>query len=1544
MKRIITSYIFILTAIVALAQGNQYIRVNRNDGGFNQLQRSEVDSIKWSFFDWNEGLSNTWKSQIIYTKDKQYIVPLAVTESIQFNMPYQSENKIYYNIQPMEEAGWDSLMILSNGYCSTLRSEENGFTKMAFGRMYAKDIDNVLVAQFAEDSKLVSLQTSESLVLFYNYRENKVDIIFNINGKIIKIDNVVTQNSSLHVNKRAGVSENKYFHYLNNLISYSFIVKQAIEGSTTGTGISILDETSSLSEKELENLPQKEALLSQSGIALETFLTKNISVMPVLSTLLNGVNYIEEKQNQRKKELYASFVGDSKIETLVPEKLDDNIYKIGVKVERTTTIPKNYLVENNVYGILLKKQPLSQPNYTLNLYDADAEIVYSSHLEKDEEVYINLPVEMGYKYVFCGFILTFAEKIDRDHGGLLSLFDSSNSFAYYGDKKEIVMGYSSIEDCRQVSAEYADGAIIFEADVDVAFSLDEIKDASEYGVTIYRKGVPVKDYPLESGINRGTVKIFFEADKENLTIEERSFMAKTQEFWTIAPYKKNKWGFTTEYTEWGVPLDLVYDKRPLANSLSTVYRGTTTAMVESEFEDFMFWDGVIAIQYWKEGENPIEKTLDVQWNGKQRIRLTGLEKESQYKYKAIIKRSDIIIAEGSTETFNTWDQMVKMIDFVQTGATYKEKAFVSNNIWYSYKYDVAVTFELVDALGVEDWGYNYIDLKGGVAKISLMGQKSPYTDTNYSYYRDEPQSWITYQPYVQFVDGTSYVMKRAIGYDNDEDYGFWYGDPIKCNITYEDSTPLVYSTGDATKITEGSATLTGIVENYNPSDESVQFAFFYSTSSDVMNATDGKSVVATYDSNGHLSAEITGLSDYTDYYYTLAIKRGDAAYEASEVNSFKTLPFVTTSEDVATTINSATLKGTCSKGIYVAGFAIKKDGESDYTQYSAWADSEGNFTATIDNLEINTKYVFYAFIQNDDVTYKGEGLSFSTKELHLCPDNNHPHMIDLGLPSGTKWACCNVGASMPEDYGEYYAWGETQTYNRDRPYAYSSSDNNYVYIGTDISGTEYDVAHVKWGEQYQMPNYEQGRELFGNCTSVWKSLNGVAGRIFTGPNGNTIFIPAGGVYWYDVFYAGKEAYYWTSKNIDDIPGTSWSINFDSNGGNVTNGVYRHSGMLIRPVQEVVKVTTGEAKNIKESSATLTGTVENYDPSDESVQFVFFYSTSSDVMNASDGKSVVATYDNNGHLTAEITGLSDYTDYYYTLAIKRSDAAYEASEVNSFKTLPFVTTSEDVATTINSATLKGTCSKGINVAGFAIKKDGESDYTQYSALADSEGNFTATIDNLEINAKYYFYAFIQNDDVTYKGEELSFSTKDIHLCPNNNHPHMIDLGLPSGTKWACCNVGASSPEEYGNYYAWGETQPKSAYEWENYQYWTENDGAINIGSDISRTNYDAATVNWGSPWHMPSLDQYRELTNNVTYLHWTSINGISGSMLVFSNGNSIFMPFAGYRIHGTHDSQGMVGNYWSSTLHTDIGWAWESDNGLSTSPSARYWGLSVRAVQ
>jgi len=150
------------------------------------------------------------------------------------------------------------------------------------------------------------------------------------------------------------------------------------------------------------------------------------------------------------------------------------------------------------------------------------------------------------------------------------------------------------------------------------------------------------------------------------------------------------------------------------------------------------------------------------------------------------------------------------------------------------------------------------------------------------------------------------------------------------------------------------------------------------------------------------------------------------------------------------------------------------------------------------------------------------------------------------------------------------------------------------------------------------------------------------------------------------------------------------------------------------------------------------------------------------------------------------------------------------------------------------------------------------------------------------------------------------------CPDSNHPHMIDLGLPSGTKWACCNVGASAPEEYGNYYAWGETQPKSVYDRDTYQFYT-NTGYVNIGSDIAGTSYDAATANWGAPWRMPSEAQIQELVNNTTST-WTTENGVYGRKFTGSNGGTVFLPAVGYRSYSFLINAGSYGYYWSSTLY------------------------------
>ena len=183
---------------------------------------------------------------------------------------------------------------------------------------------------------------------------------------------------------------------------------------------------------------------------------------------------------------------------------------------------------------------------------------------------------------------------------------------------------------------------------------------------------------------------------------------------------------------------------------------------------------------------------------------------------------------------------------------------------------------------------------------------------------------------------------------------------------------------------------------------------------------------------------------------------------------------------------------------------------------------------------------------------------------------------------------------------------------------------------------------------------------------------------------------------------------------------------------------------------------------------------------------------------------------------------------------------------------------------------------------------------------------------------------------------------------------VDLGLPSGTLWATCNVGANSPEEYGDYFAWGETQPKSEYYWSTY-FDTDDNGDTfkkyynNGGLTELLPEDDAATANWGSNWRMPSLAQIKELYSEYTTREWTQQNGVNGRRITSkSNGNSIFLPAAGFRLDSSLYLAGGSGNYWSRSLSTsgscdayylffysgDIGWV----NG------SRYYGRSVRPVR
>lgn len=341
-----------------------------------------------------------------------------------------------------------------------------------------------------------------------------------------------------------------------------------------------------------------------------------------------------------------------------------------------------------------------------------------------------------------------------------------------------------------------------------------------------------------------------------------------------------------------------------------------------------------------------------------------------------------------------------------------------------------------------------------------------------------------------------------------------------------------------------------------------------------------------------------------------------------------------------------------------------------------------------------------------------------------CPDSNHPHALDLGLPSGTLWACCNVGAVTPEGKGGYYAWGETEekSYYDNNTYLHYKNITDYKNVlGDDIAGTKYDVAHELWGGLWQMPSIEQYQELIDNTTSEWTTKNGVNGRTFTGSNGVSLFLPATGLFFQSgVNHFGKVGNYWSSTNCTGATSSRYLWFTDSQ--LFTSNNQRTVGYPVRPVQQ---------------------------------------------------KSIIYT-----------------------------------------------------------------------------------------------------------------------------------------TCPDSHHPHMIDLGLPSGTKWSCCNVGAKSPEDYGGYYAWGETEEKTRYSWESYLYGTEGQPTP-LGDDIAGTKYDVAHELWGSPWQMPSSDCFKELIDNTTSV-WTTENGINGRKFVGANGGSIFIPVAGYHTDLETVHQSITAFYWSST--------------------------------
>ena len=366
------------------------------------------------------------------------------------------------------------------------------------------------------------------------------------------------------------------------------------------------------------------------------------------------------------------------------------------------------------------------------------------------------------------------------------------------------------------------------------------------------------------------------------------------------------------------------------------------------------------------------------------------------------------------------------------------------------------------------------------------------------------------------------------------------------------------------------------------------------------------------------------------------------------------------------------------------------------------------------------------------------------------------------------------------------------------------------------------------------------------------------------------------------------------------------------------------------------VQTNSASNITTTGATLSGDV-TFDGNTTVTARGFVYGTDANNLTQS-----VQAGSGTGSFTKTLTGLSYGTTYYYK-AYATNSGGTSYGDVRTFTTiavyLPTVTTGTASSVTATGATLSGNVTfdgnATVTARGF-VYGTSANNLSQTVQSGSGTGSFTKALTGLSSSTTYYYKAYATNTAGTAYGDIMTFTTPASTGTVNGHD--WVDLGLPSGTRWATCNVGASTPTAYGNYYAWGETTTKTSYNSSTYTY-SDNPNTL-------PSSRDAATANWGTGWRMPTQTEMQELIDNCT-VTWTTQNGVNGRLFTGSNGNSIFLPAAGYRDDGDLYSAGSFGSCWSSSLNTGStvsAWRLYFDSGnYLMNRNNRYYGFTVRAV-
>ena len=372
-----------------------------------------------------------------------------------------------------------------------------------------------------------------------------------------------------------------------------------------------------------------------------------------------------------------------------------------------------------------------------------------------------------------------------------------------------------------------------------------------------------------------------------------------------------------------------------------------------------------------------------------------------------------------------------------------------------------------------------------------------------------------------------------------------------------------------------------------------------------------------------------------------------------------------------------------------------------------------------------------------------------------------------------------------------------------------------------------------------------------------------------------------------------------------------------------------------------QVTTGQA-TVTASTAVTTGTVLDLSKSAASSYVVgTVYGTTADPTVG--GSKVPGSLAADGTVTTTITGLATGQTYYYATYVTLQGKLTRYGEVKSFTaTDAQVATGDTVNVTATKATLTGAIANAMEELGEAsvgfLLYSNEADLQAKGIVVKAEAEnlpaFSARVEGLLPSTTYYYIAYTTVGDVTVLAPEAkSFTTKSQVM-------EYVDLGLPSGTKWAKCNIGAEAEEEAGTLMGYGDQSGLNlsvdAADYANTSIaGTENDNLFNLKIDENESN---KTV-------MPTRDQLFELISKTTQTTEV-VNGITGVRFTAENGNSIFLPYTGYR-EGAASSADNAGYYWSGDINDEnsvYSYSMTLDGGAQLGVTARPLGLAIRSVQ